>query len=147
MDLKIRTVQARDLFDVLTIAKESFTVSWSFNSFKNEFLNERSIFKVAEYDGKVVGYAVVRKLIDEAELLSIAVKKELRKMGIAQALLNEIFEELKKASIKSCFLEVRESNAEAIQLYKKVGFKKINVRKNYYSYPQEDAIIMKLELI
>ena len=90
-------------------------------------------------DKKVCGYLMVLDSIDVYEILAIATVEEYRNKGIAQELLDKI-------KIKDIFLEVRESNQVAINFYKKNKFKEISVRKNYYSEPNENAIIMKLEV-
>lgn len=146
MNIKIRKLEEKDLLSVLEIATQSFSIPWSLKSFKDEFLNPNSILKVAEINGEVVGYIVLRKILDEAELLSIAVKPEMRKKGIATELIRSVLDELKN-SVKTCFLEVRVSNNEAINFYEKIGFKKVGLRRKYYLLPEEDAIIMKLDLL
>ena len=90
-------------------------------------------------DSKVCGYLIVLDSIDVYEILAIATIEEYRNKGIAQKLLNKI-------KIKNIFLEVRESNQTAINFYKKNRFKEISIRKNYYSEPTENAVIMKLEV-
>ena len=90
-------------------------------------------------DNKVCGYLMVLDSIDVYEILAIATIEEYRNKGIAQKLLDKI-------KTKNIFLEVRESNQVAINFYKKNNFKEISIRKNYYSEPTENAIIMKLEV-
>ena len=90
-------------------------------------------------DNKVCGYLMVLDSIDVYEILVIATVKEYRNKGIAQELLDKI-------KTKDIFLEVRESNQVAINFYKKNKFNQISIRKNYYSEPNENAIIMKLEV-
>ena len=90
-------------------------------------------------DNKVCGYLMVLDSIDIYEILAIATIEKYRNKGIAQELLDKI-------KTKDIFLEVRESNQTAINFYKKNKFKEISVRKNYYSEPNENAIIMKLEV-
>ena len=90
-------------------------------------------------DNKVCGYLMVLDSIDIYEILAIATIEKYRNKGIAQELLDKI-------KTKDIFLEVRESNQVAINFYKKNKFKEISVRKNYYSEPTENAIIMKLEV-
>ena len=90
-------------------------------------------------DKKVCGYLMVLDSIDVYEILAIATVEEYRNKGIAQELLDKI-------KIKDIFLEVRESNQVAINFYKKNKFNQISIRKNYYSEPNEKAIIMKLEV-
>lgn len=145
MKLFIRELKEEDFPEVLEISKQSFSIPWSLQSFVSEMLNSQSIIKVAEFDGKIAGYIVLRKILDEAELLSIAVKPELRRKGIATYLMKSVLDEI-KGCVKSCFLEVRVSNKEAISFYEKMKFKKVGIRKKYYMLPEEDAIIMKLDL-
>ena len=90
-------------------------------------------------DNKVCGYLMVLDSIDVYEILAIATIEEYRNDGIAQELLDKI-------KTKDIFLEVRESNQIAISFYKKNKFNQISIRKNYYSEPNENAIIMKLEV-
>ena len=90
-------------------------------------------------EDKICGYLMVLDSIDVYEILAIATIEEYRNDGIAQELLDKI-------KTKDIFLEVRESNQVAINFYKKNKFKEISVRKNYYSEPNENAIIMKLEV-
>ena len=90
-------------------------------------------------DNKVCGYLMVLDSIDIYEILAIATIEKYRNKGIAQELLDKI-------KTKDIFLEVRESNQVAINFYKKNKFKEISIRKNYYSEPTENAIIMKLEV-
>ena len=90
-------------------------------------------------EDKICGYLMVLDSIDVYEILAIATIEEYRNNGIAQELLDKI-------KTKDIFLEVRESNQVAINFYKKNKFKEISVRKNYYSEPNENAIIMKLEV-
>lgn len=145
MKINIRNLEEKDLPQVLEIAKQSFTVPWSEKSFKKELFNKNSLLKVAEIEGEIVGYVVFRRILDEVELLSVAVSPFFRRKGIATQLIKETLNEIKD-SVKECFLEVRISNEEAIRLYEKLGFLRIGIRKKYYLLPEEDAIIMKLKI-
>ena len=100
---------------------------------------DNSFIYVYLIDSKVCGYLIVLDSIDVYEILAIATIEECRNKDIAQELLNKI-------KTKDIFLEVRESNQPAINFYKKNKFKEISIRKNYYSKPNENAIIMKLEV-
>lgn len=93
---------------------------------------------------KVDGVIFISRAADECEVLNFAVDKSRRGKGIGALLLKEALsgEFTEKADV---FLDVRESNEPAIHLYKKFGFKEISVRKNYYTNPTENAVIMKLE--
>ncbi len=92
--------------------------------------------------GNPVGYAVGYFAADEAELPSIAVSPQMRRHGIGDALLNELFNQVKARGAAKLFLEVRESNEAAIALYEKNGFITAGTRRHFYSNPEEDALVM-----
>ncbi|ALQ36404.1 ribosomal protein S18-alanine N-acetyltransferase [Fusobacterium hwasookii] len=125
---------------IFNLEKEIFKNS-SFNRVYLDTLvkGNNSFIYVYLIEDKVCGYLMVLDSIDVYEILAIATIEEYRNNGIAQELLDKI-------KTKDIFLEVRESNQVAINFYKKNKFKEISVRKNYYSEPNENAIIMKLEV-
>ncbi len=125
---------------IFNLEKEIFKNS-SFNRVYLDTLvkGNNSFIYVYLIEDKVCGYLMVLDSIDVYEILAIATIKEYRNKGVAQGLLDKI-------KTKNIFLEVRESNQVAINFYKKNKFKEISVRKNYYSEPNENAIIMKLEV-
>ena len=98
-------------------------------------------YYVAEENGVIAGYACVWLIPPEAELEDICVHPEMRRKGIAQALMEHLTEDAHKNGADTVLLEVRASNAAAISLYEKNGFKRAGVRKAYYSN-KEDAVIM-----
>ena len=125
---------------IFNLEKEIFKNS-AFNKGYIETLikGDNSFIYIYLIEDKICGYLMVLDSIDVYEILAIATIKEYRNKGIAQELLDKI-------KTKDIFLEVRESNQVAINFYKKNKFKEISVRKNYYSEPTENAIIMKLEV-
>ena len=125
---------------IFNLEKEIFKSSAFSKSYLNTLIKgDNSFIYVYLIDSKVCGYLIVLDSIDVYEILAIVTIEEYRNKGIAQKLLNKI-------KIKNIFLEVRESNQTAINFYKKNKFKEISIRKNYYSEPTENAIIMKLEV-
>lgn len=94
--------------------------------------------------GHIVAFALGRVVADEAELFQIGTLTEFRGHGIAESLLRRIHAEMLQRGAKTCFLEVRSRNSAAINLYQKLGYTQICVRRDYY--PDDDAIVMKLEL-
>ena len=125
---------------IFNLEKEIF-INSAFNKTYLETLIKADNSFIYAYiiEDKVCGYLMVLDSIDVYEILAIATVEEYRNEGIAQELLDKI-------KTKDIFLEVRESNQIAINFYKKNKFKEISVRKNYYSEPKENAIIMKLEV-
>lgn len=139
VNMKIERVEPEDIQRVLEIEKLSFKDPWSRFAFESELLNIDSIFLKAMIDDDMVGYIIVRKLVDEYHILNVAVTPEERKQGVAQALLDHVVKNL--SSGKLLLLEVRKSNKAAIALYHKNGFSVLHTRKTYYS-DGEDAIVM-----
>ena len=125
---------------IFNLEKEIFKNSAFSKSYLNTLIKgDNSFIYVYLIDDKVCGYLMILDSIEVYEILAIATIEEYRNKGIAQELLAKI-------RIKNIFLEVRESNQTAINFYKKNKFKEISIRKNYYSKPTENAIIMKLEV-
>lgn len=145
MKFTIRDFNESDILQIISIAQESFTLPWSIKSFLAESENHQSIFRVAEIDNEIIGYIVVKVILDEAEILSLATKPSFRRKGVASALLKDVIFKIKDIA-KICYLEVRISNIEAINLYRKFRFKEYGIRKNYYIAPEEDALLMKIDL-
>ena len=94
--------------------------------------------------GETVGHICLETVLDEGILTSVAVKEKYRNKGIAKKLMDSFIDEAKNRNIAFINLEVRASNAPAIALYEKYGFEKVGTRKNYYSKPTEDALLMML---
>ena len=125
---------------IFNLEKEIFKNSAFSKSYLNTLIKgDNSFIYVYLIDDKVCGYLLILDSIDVYEILAIATIEEYRNKGIAQELLDKI-------KTKDIFLEVRESNQVAINFYKKNKFNQISIRKNYYSKPNENAIIMKLEV-
>jgi len=156
--MKIIKGEARHARELHETEKESFSIPWTEASIRYEISQDISICFVAIDDAvdevgidevgieKILGHVYMRQVFDEGEIINIAVKKIFRCKGVAKFLLRELFAEAKIRGIKKIFLDVRESNLPAINLYKKFGFVAAGTRKFYYSQPFEDAIIMQTTL-
>lgn len=142
-NMRIERVEPEDIKDVLEIEKNSFKDPWSRFAFESELTNSDSVFLKAVENNKMVGYIIVRKLIDEFHIMNVAIAPEHRKKGIAQNLIDHVLKNLKSG--KLLLLEVRKSNQAAIALYQKNGFTILHTRKGYYS-DGEDAIVMIKEM-
>lgn len=138
----IRKMLEKDLSEVEKIEQSCFTSdAWSESSFVYAMESDELLSLTAEIDGRVAGYIVVTRIV-EASIDSIAVSPEYRRQGVAEKLIRAALEGFSG----DVFLEVRQSNLAARELYKKLGFEEISVRKNYYEKPTENAIIMKTQL-
>jgi len=85
-------------------------------------------------------------VVDEVHIMNIAIRADMRRKGMAKLLLSELIRLAKSRDMSKIWLEVRPSNKAALSLYKKMGFKKVAIRKKYYSDTNEDAIVMALDL-
>ena len=140
MIIKLTSDDINYIEQIFNLEKEIFKSSAFSKSYLNTLIKgDNSFIYVYLIDDKVCGYLMILDSIDVYEILAIAAVEEYRNKGIAQELLDKI-------KTKDIFLEVRESNQTAINFYKKNNFKEISIRKNYYSEPTENAIIMKLEV-
>ena len=139
----IDRLQEKDIDQVAQIEAEIFSVPWSIKSFKDALASEQNIYLKAETDGQIVGYCGIWTSFESADLCNIAVKKEFRKAGLGQKLLEAGIQAAAAKGVERILLEVRQSNKAAIRLYEKNGFQTIGLRKSYYTKPVEDAILME----
>ena len=130
---------------VAEMEKICFSDPWSENSVASELKNKLALWLVAEEDGRVAGYIGSQTVMDETDMMNVAVHPDFRRKGIAEALVNDLVANLKKMGSHCLTLEVRASNTPAITLYEKLGFSEIGRRKNYYRNPREDALILRKE--
>lgn len=138
----IKRMTQEHLSGVMAVESSSFTHPWSENSFMDEINKDSSLCYVALADDIVVGFAVLETVLDEGNLLDIAVLEKYRRKGVARALFNELLKVADEKKLSFITLEVRESSIPAISLYEAHGFEKVGVRKNYYSKPTENAVLM-----
>ena len=116
---------------------------WSQEQIKESFQNKNNLVIGVFNQDELIGYCFILIAQTEAEILNIAIDISFQRKGLGEILLKECFERLKSQQAKNLFLEVRESNHAAKNLYSKMGFKTIGIRKNYYS-DNEDANMMQL---
>jgi ribosomal-protein-alanine N-acetyltransferase len=102
---------------------------------------------VADTDGAISGFAVLRNVAGEAELLNLAVAPEHRRHGIGRQLVEAVMEHTRQNGARKLFLEVRASNAGACALYASLGFSDAGSRKNYYHDPVENALVLSRVLV
>lgn len=145
--LTLRRMCDDDLDLVLGIEHVAFAMPWSSITYRNLLRRRDADLSVAEIpEVGIIGYAAFWSVLDEAELGNIAVTPEYRGRGVARALLDRVLERATEKQINAMFLEVRVSNERARALYERAGFKQVGMRRNYYAFPLEDAIVMRLEL-
>lgn len=142
----LRLIDKADVKGVIEIENASFSAPFTKSMF--EALIGQKPFEgfVVEIGGHLIGYVIFSLVIDEMELLTIAVQENLRGRGFAKELMGKMIERGKDAGVKSIYLEVRPTNLVARKLYKGFGFKEISIRKGYYKDNNEDAIVMELSM-
>lgn len=137
----ILPIEYNHIKQIATLEKVCFSTPWSEQSIADAYKTGTKFF-VAQKGQKVLGYVGLSAIIDEGYITNIAVFPEHRKMGVGTALLEHLFDFAKEKELAFISLEVRESNSDAITLYKKLGFIEEGKRKNFYSLPTEDALIL-----
>ncbi len=143
MSIKFRDMLPEDAFIISELEKRLFGTCTDAASYKKMCLEEESIYMVAEDNGTVIAYCAITALYETADLCNIAVKNEYRCCHIAKKLLEKCIMCCKGKGVTRILLEARESNAPAINFYKKMGFMEIGKRRDYYKEPCEDAVIME----
>ena len=142
--LTTRLMTAEDIGAVMEIETDSFSDPWSVGQFEAILKGNNQTVLVAEKDGVLLGFGVVMTVLDECEILQIAVRKTGRREGTGFYLLEKMLDLGKTRGAGMFYLEVRASNEPARKLYEKTGFSETGLRKNYYSNPTEDAVLMSL---
>ena len=143
--MKIIPMNESHVAQVAALEKQRFSDPWSENSVASELENPLSLWLIAEEDGAVCGYVGSQTVLDETDMMNIAVHPDCRRKGIAAALITELVSRLKARGSRVLRLEVRESNFSAIALYEALGFTQLGLRKNYYRNPKENALILGKE--
>jgi len=142
MHYRIRKMDAWDIPIVSEIERNSFPSPWSELSFRSELQNPLTACVVADAGGEVIGYLCVSMVLDEAHLLTFGVSPLWRRRGVGRSMMVYILDMLRGSGIRNLFLEVRPSNHPALRLYESLGFRRIGLRRGYYSFPKEDAMVM-----
>ena len=145
MNYKLVPMDNSHVGQIAAIERACFSTPWSEHMLSEELDNLCACFIVAQgEDGTVLGYAGLHVAADEGYIDNIAVREEYRRQGVGLALLGA-FLRFGREKLAFLTLEVRPSNLPAIRFYEKHGFREAGRRKNYYSAPREDAILMTLE--
>lgn len=144
MTAVVREAIDADIDRVSVIEQVSFSDPWPRGGFEPLLRAPRCLFVVAQAapGQSVSGYSVARWVEDEAELLNIAVANEERGKGIGGKLLDHVMAALETKGVRHIFLEVRDSNEAARELYRSRGFRELSRRTGYYRRPTEDAIVL-----
>ena len=133
-----------DIALIAEFQKKHFIDYWTYSQLADGFLSGRLSGYIVEKDGEIIACSAINFSVDDADLVNILVAHAYRKQGVADSLMTEMLQDCKKMELKTLFLEVRESNMPAINLYGKYGFIQVGKRPKYYK-DGETALVMKKE--
>ena len=143
----IREMCAADTKAAAMIEKALFTDAWTEQGFIDSLKEPTALFLAAEgEDGSLQGYIGAYYVLDDAEIVNVAVTKSCQGQGIGLSLVHEMLTRLREKKVETVVLEVRIGNAPARHVYEKAGFEAIGIRKDFYELPREDAVIMKKDI-
>jgi ribosomal-protein-alanine N-acetyltransferase len=136
-----------DLDAIMEIEPHIYSHPWSRGNFSDSLVSGYSAWVLLD-GAKIIGYALMMMVLDEAHLLNLSVAKAYQKQGLGRLLLEHMITIAKKHAAANMFLEVRPSNISAIALYENMGFNEMAVRRGYYPAHngREDAVLMGLAL-
>ena len=143
-NIKINSMNLDDYNQISDEFSTNFDSFWDCSILKDELKCNNSHYLVAKNNNEVVGFIGIKTMIDEADIMNIVVRNDFRNQGVGTLLLENIITLCKKLNLNYLTLEVNEENCSAIHLYKKFGFEKVGIRKNYYK--DKNGLIMKKKL-
>ena len=142
-ECKIRRMTLTDVDAVAAIERATFPTPWSRDAFVQEMTaNAVARYLVAEAGGEVIGYAGAWLILDESHITNVAIREDMRGLGLGRKLMQELLQYLSNLGAAYATLEVRVSNERAQSLYQSLGFIPVGRRKQYYEDNREDALLM-----
>jgi ribosomal-protein-alanine N-acetyltransferase len=146
-NIVIEFMKFGDLDQVIDVEHQCFTTPWSRYAFTCELRdNQFSHYIVARNDDRILGYGGIWVVLNEAHVTNVGVIPRYRGRGVGEALMRTLTEIAKSRGAKKMTLEVRKSNYIAQNLYSKLGFEPLGIRRGYYIDDKEDAVIMWKDL-
>ena len=141
-----RNMIEQDIAYVAELEEKVFSDPWTVQGIYETFSQKHAFVVVAEYAKQIVGYCIVYCIMDEAEIVRIAVDESVRRQGVGGRLLDYVCGCCAKQNVGRLLLDVRANNVGARAFYERYGFVEDGVRKNFYEQPQEDAVLMSMNL-
>lgn len=145
-EIKIVPMRRDHIAQVAELERTCFPDPWPEEVLHHELENPLSLWLVALQGQAVAGYIGSQSVLDDADMMNLAVRPQLRRLGIGSRLTIALAKTLQEKGVKNLCLEVRVSNAPAIGLYQSLGFVQVGRRPRYYFHPKEDALILKKRL-
>lgn len=142
----IRRMRREDVADVAKLERKIFNDAWSEKAIQETLEQKQTMTLLAYEDKRLIGYVILYFVLEEGEIARIAVEDAYRRQGVASKMLSELEYLCEDNGVNKLLLDVRESNETARRFYERQGFVRDGIRKNYYSDPVEDGILMSCEL-
>lgn len=140
-EIILREADRADAASIAEIEKLCFPEAWSEKMVLSAM--ENGVFYIAAVSGgEIIGYAGGAQVLDEGQVANIALRPEFRGRGLGRRLTEALINRYLEKGCSVITLEVRHNNTPAISLYSSLGFVEVGRRKNYYSNPAADAILM-----
>lgn len=138
----LREMLVDDLEQVMEIENDLFAVPWTKEGFFTYLTRDNAMFLVVEEKEKILAYCGLLMVLDEGDVTNVAVRRGRQREGIGHFLMESLIRLASERGVDTIHLEVRAGNSTAARLYERMGFTRDGIRKNYYSDPVEDAILM-----
>lgn len=145
LPVELRRMRREDVPRVMDIERECFPTHWHESAYYTELANRSAYYIVALCDTRIVGYAGMWLIMDEAHITTLGVCREQRGRKIGELLLVALLDEAVRKNLRRATLEVRQSNEIAQNLYRKYGFAAAAIRRGYYTDNSENAVIMWID--
>lgn len=145
--LDLRPMLASDLEPLVRIERAAYPYPWTLLNFRDCLDSGYSCW-VAEVDGQLVGYWIMMLVLDEGHILNCCIAPRWQGRGHGRALMEHLCETARHHGTQALYLEVRPSNTRAVQLYERLGFDGLTLRRDYYpaDHGREDALVMRMIL-
>ena len=145
INISYKSIVTKDIGNILAIEESIFSHPWNRSKFISSINNSNVIKQAILIDKEIMGYSLVSIAADSADILNICIDNQYQQQGLGYKLFKYVENKLKKLKVNSIFIEVRESNIQALDFYQKLGFEYIDTRKKYYSN-HENAKILRLKI-
>ena len=138
----LREMLVEDLEQVMKIERELFSPPWTREGFFTYLTHKDAMFLVVEEKGEILAYCGLLMVLDEGDITNVAVRPDRQREGIGHFLMDSLIRLAEEQGVTTIHLEVRVGNDTAIRLYERMGFTRDGIRKQYYTDPVEDALLM-----
>lgn len=138
----LREMLVEDLDQVMKIERELFSPPWTREGFFTYLTHKDAMFLVVEEKGEILAYCGLLMVLDEGDITNVAVRPDRQREGIGHFLMDSLIRLAEEQGVTTIHLEVRVGNDTAIRLYERMDFTRDGIRKQYYTDPVEDALLM-----